>query len=122
MLRLLITSSMKSEPGFPCVRFGLLSFGDGTDAVETSAWARAVEGRCAAGARVSCARALVAPPPVAAAAPATATPVRNFRRSTLFDALFFIEVSSRVWRGHAEIWGGPTLRMPENQWLSGYQR
>jgi hypothetical protein len=31
---------------------------------------------------------------VTAAAPATATPARNFRRSTLFDAFFFIMRSS----------------------------
>src|SRR5262249_16393819 len=88
MFRLLITSSMKSEPGLPCVKLGLRSCGEGAEAVVSSAWARAAEGRGAAGARVSCARALIAPP-LAAAAPATATPVKNFRRSTL-DELFFM--------------------------------
>src|ERR1700704_5084744 len=94
MSRLLMTSSMKSEPGRPLVRLGLPSAGDATDGVDTSAWASAVEGRRAAGARaVSLPPGRIAALPAAgvtAAAPATATPARNFRRSTLLLELFFM--------------------------------
>src|SRR5882672_691614 len=89
-----MTSSMKSEPGRPFVRLGLPPAGAGTDFVEISACASTVEGRRAAGAGVgSWPLGRIAALPdslVTAAAPATATPARNFRRSTLFDELFFM--------------------------------
>src|SRR5437588_6317103 len=90
-----MTSSMKSEPGLPFVRFGLpAAAGAGTERVEISAWATTVDGRVEAGARgaplPSSRIAALAPSPVTAAAPVTATPLRNFRRSTVLDAFFFM--------------------------------
>src|SRR3954470_10023125 len=91
-----MTSSMKSEPGRPFVRLGLPPAGAGTERVATSACAAIVVGRRADGARgvLSLLGRIAALPAsgVTAAAPATATPARNFRRSTLFDEFFFMAV------------------------------
>src|ERR1700704_6304259 len=75
----LSTSTMKSDPGGPASVPGL----GATLVVPSSAWAAAVEGRLtkAAGWSASAALALLTPG-IAVAAPATAAPARDLRRST----------------------------------------
>src|SRR5262249_21495755 len=80
MSRVLMTSTMKSEPGTPPMRAPDNSFGVPVSAAATCIVGGSAEGSRGAAAVVSvvAARAAV----VALAAPATATPARNFRRLT----------------------------------------
>src|SRR5258708_40059072 len=93
MSSVLMTSTMKSEPGTPPIRF--ISFpGVPVSAAMVQAVGGSAEGRRAAAAPEAgvalAARGVTAP----AAAPAIATPLRKLRRST-FEAAFFTAESLR---------------------------
>src|SRR5262249_27491761 len=80
MSRVLMTSTMKSEPGAPPIRDADNSFGVPLSAAATCTEGGSAEGRRGGALAVVAARA--AGGPIAVAAPATATPVRNLRRLT----------------------------------------
>src|SRR5438105_5604573 len=77
MLSVLMTSTMKSEPGAPPIRFGGISLGMRVSAAATYSFGGSAEGF--GGVASSAARAGVA----AAAAPAATMVVRNWRRSVM---------------------------------------
>src|SRR5262249_24223931 len=84
MSSVLMTSTMKSDPGTP-LSLSTSSLGVPVSAAATAADGRSADGR-GAGAPVGCVTSPVAAPAAcgatALAAPASATPVRNLRRST----------------------------------------
>src|SRR5215472_5903459 len=90
MSRLLMTSTMKSDPATPWMR--PKSFGVAVSAAATRMLGGSAEGARAAAASYgdSVVAAVTAGDPAVVAAPATATPARNLRRLTSAGASFLV--------------------------------
>src|SRR5262249_18222573 len=95
MSRVLMTSTMKSEPGTPPIRGS--SFGVAVSATATCMVGGSAEGRRGALADASVAAELATGGPSAVVAPATAAPAKNLRRLTsgrgCFRAMGFLPCS-----------------------------
>src|SRR5262245_31438319 len=85
MSSVLMTSSMKSEPGTPPIRDAANSLGVWVSAAATCMFGGSADGRRGAGAasgEVACVAAFATGGVTAVAAPATVTPAKNLRRLT----------------------------------------